>query len=88
MLLISSKVFDDLTPQVQGWVLQAAKESSDFQRELWSKKTETALEEAKAEGVEIYDVDTALFYEKVKPMLNAVENPEVRSLLDQIGKVE
>ena len=88
LLLISSKVWEKLSPQVQGWVQQAAQEASDFQRELWNKDTELALEQAKAEGTNVYEVDTAAFYEKVQPMLKAIENPEVQSLLEQIAEVK
>jgi tripartite ATP-independent transporter DctP family solute receptor len=87
MLLMSSRVWEKLDPQEQGWVQQAATESVDFQRQLWQQKTIEALEQAKAEGVTIYEVDTAAFAEKVAPMLAEVENAEVRALLKQIGEV-
>ena len=45
------------------------------------------LEQAKAEGVTIYEVDTAAFAAKVAPMLAEVENSEVRELLKQISEV-
>jgi tripartite ATP-independent transporter DctP family solute receptor len=88
MLLMSSRVWKKLDPQVQGWVQQAAKESSDFQRELWKKKTIESLVQAKAEGVTVYDVDTAAFAAKVAPMLSEVENPEIRDLLKKIAEVK
>jgi tripartite ATP-independent transporter DctP family solute receptor len=88
LLLISSKVWNKLDPQVQDWVQQAAQESSDFQRELWEKETVVALERAKEEGVTVYEVDTAAFAAKVAPMLAKVENPEVRELLKQIAEVK
>ena len=47
-----------------------------------------ALEQAKAEGVTVYDVDTAAFAAKVAPMHGAVENMEVRELLQQIAEVK
>ncbi len=87
-LLMSSRVWDKLSPQVQGWVLQAANESSDFQRDLWRKDTERALEQVAKEGVEIYDVDTSIFSKMVQPMLDAVENSEVKNLLKQIAEVK
>ena len=87
MLLMSSRVWENLDPQEQGWVQQAATESVDFQRQLWQQKTIEALEQAKAEGVTIYEVDTAAFAEKVAPMLAEVENAEVRALLKQIAEV-
>jgi len=88
MLLISSKVWNQLSPEAQGWVQQAAQEASDFQRKLWEADTERSLKAAEAEGITIYEVDTALFAEKVKPMLDAIDNPEVRKLLDQISEVQ
>lgn len=88
ILLISTKAWESLSPQIQGWLRQAAQESSDFQREIWKENTEAALKKVAAAGVEIYKVDTAAFAEKVRPMLDAIENPDVRSLLDQISEVQ
>lgn len=88
MLLISTKVWDRLSPEVQSWIQQAADASADFQRDLWRKETVAALETAKSEGVEVYEVDTALFAQKVAPMLANVDQPEVRQLLDRIAEVK
>jgi len=88
ILLISTKVWKKLDPKVQGWVQQAATESSDFQRKLWKEKSLEALARAKEEGVTIYEVDIAAFAGKVAPLLNNVENQQVRELLQEIAKVE
>lgn len=88
ILLIGTKVWEKLDPQVQEWVQQAATESSDFQRKLWNEKTLEALAHAKEEGVTIYKVDTAAFAAKVAPMLKNVENPQVRELLEEIEAVK
>lgn len=88
MLMMSTKVWEKLDPQVQEWVQQAANESVDFQRKLWQEKTLESLEQAKGEGVTVYEVDTAAFAAKVAPMLAEVENPEVRVLLRQIAEVK
>ena len=88
MLLNSTKVWGKLDPQVQKWVQQAANESSDFQRKLWKEKTQESLEQAKAKGVTIYEVDTAAFAAKVAPLLENVENVQVRELLKQIAEVK
>ena len=73
---------------MQEWVQQAATESSDFQRKLWKEKTLEALARAKEEGVTIYEVDIAAFAAKVAPLLNNVENKQVRELLQEIAAVE
>ena len=88
MLLVGTCVWEKLDPQVQKWLQQAAEESSEFQRKLWEEETAASLEQAKAEGVTIYDVDTAAFASKVAPMHGAVENEEVRELLHQIAEAK
>ncbi len=88
MMLISTKIWDKLEPKVQAWLSQAAIESVVYQRDLWDKTTIEAMEKAKAEGVTIYDVPVSLFANKVAPMLDAVENSEVRDLLKQISGVK
>jgi len=88
LLLMSSRVWDKLDPQVQAWVQQAADDSSAFQRELWKKKTVEAMVQARAEGVTIYEVDVATFADKVAPMLQQVEDPEVKALLQRIAEVK
>ena len=88
ILLISTKVWEKLDPKVQRWVQQSAIESSDFQRKLWKEKSLEALARAKEEGVTIYEVDIAVFAAKVAPLLNNVENQQVRELLQEIAKVE
>ena len=88
VLIIGTKTWQQLDPQVQKWVQQAADESSVFQRELWNKKTIESLEEAKADGVTIYEVDKSLFAEKVKPMYDAIKNEKVKDLVVRIRKVK
>jgi tripartite ATP-independent transporter DctP family solute receptor len=87
MLLISTKIWNKLDLQVKEWVQQAADESSDHQRELWRKKTIESLEQAKAEGVTVYDVDQKLFAEKVQPMYEAIEDEAIKTLVSRIRKV-
>ena len=88
ILLMSSKVWDQLSPEQQGWVGQAARECSAFQRELWKADNERSLKAVEAEGTVIYEVDTALFAEKVKPMLDAIDDTEVQTLLKKISEVK
>lgn len=88
MLLISTKVWDKLSPQAQGWIQQAAKESSDYERKLWDEKTTEALEDAKAHNVEVIDVDVDAFAEKVRPMYDLIENQNVKELLKEIQEVK
>ncbi len=88
VLLISTTVWQSLDPQVQKWVQQAADESSVFQRKLWKEKTIESLEQAKAEGVTIYEVDQSLFAEKVKPMYDAIKDERIKALVIRMREVK
>jgi len=88
VVLIGTKTWDRLSPQIRGWVQQAADDSSVFQRELWAQETIRSLEIAQAEGVTVYDVDLAPFAAKVAPMLDELEDPAVQSLVRQIQEID
>jgi len=87
IVMISTKVWERLSPQVQQWVQQAADESAIFQRALWAEKSAEALAVAKQEGVQVYSVDTELFAQQVQPMYGDIASAEVRQLVEQISAV-
>jgi tripartite ATP-independent transporter DctP family solute receptor len=88
MLLISTKIWDTLDPQVKEWVQKSASESSAYQRKLWAEKSAAALAQAKVEGVTVYTVDTAPFAAKVQPLLDGVTSPEIRGLIESIAEIK
>ena len=88
MLLMSTIVWNKLSPEVQGWVQQAADESCEYQRELWRNKTQESLEYAKTEGVTIYEVDQSLFAEKVQPMYDKIGDERIKELVKRIREVK
>jgi TRAP-type C4-dicarboxylate transport system substrate-binding protein len=88
VVLIGTKTWNRLSPQIREWVQQAADESSEFQRQLWRQETARSLEIAEAEGVTIYEVDQAPFAAKVAPMLDEIKDPAVRSLMLRIKEID
>ena len=88
ILWIGTKVWEKLSPQEQKWVQQAADESSVYQRDLWKKMTAESVEQAKEEGVHIYEVDTKLFAEKVQPMYDAITDEEIKKLIKEIREIK
>ncbi len=88
VLLIGTKTWQRLSPQIREWVQRAADESSEFQRQLWREETARSLEIARAEGVTIHEVDLAPFVAKVAPMLAEVDDPAVRELVRRIRETE
>ena len=68
VLLISTKVWESLTPQHQKWLQEAADESAIHQAKLWKQDTEDAMKLFRENGVEIITPDKSAFMEKVKDL--------------------
>jgi len=74
MLIISSKVWADLTEQQQQGLQQAVDESVTYGRKLWTQAEEKSLEVVKKAGVQVHYPDKKPFQEAVKPMWNRFLN--------------
>lgn len=70
VLVMSKKIWDDLTPDQQKAIKKAGKESMMAQKDLWKENISKAITKAKTDlKVEfVEDVDKAAFAEKVLPM--------------------
>lgn len=68
MVIMSNAVWESLSPEIQGWIQQAADESVTYQRELWQKETALALEKIEKEGMEIIRPDLAPFAAATAPL--------------------
>ncbi|HEV2131421.1 MAG TPA: TRAP transporter substrate-binding protein [Longimicrobiaceae bacterium] len=89
VLVISTVIWNRLTPQEQQWLRQAASESEMVQRELWREATEEALRTVEAAGVTIIRPDKEQFAQQVQPMIESYrDNPAVYSLYQRIQAVE
>lgn len=84
IVIFSEKIWKSLSPQVQNWVRQAAKESVTVQRELWKKKTEEALRELAKAGVTIEHPDKKQFRAQVQGLYDSPKSPVVTQLIQQI----
>jgi len=94
MLVISAKVWADLTEQQRQWLQQAVDESVTYDRDLWAKAEKKSLEVVKAAGVVVTYPDKKPFQEAVKPMWNKFlnsDNPEdqaIGTLIQQIQEIQ
>jgi tripartite ATP-independent transporter DctP family solute receptor len=89
VLLISTKIWNGLSPEFQQLLQEAANESEQYQKELWKKATQKALEEVRKAGVKIYYPEKELFIEKVKPVYEEYRaRPEIYQLIQRIKAVE
>ncbi|MCC5805199.1 MAG: TRAP transporter substrate-binding protein [Opitutales bacterium] len=84
ILVISDLIWQRLSPEVQGWVMQAARESTEFQREVWRRESDAALETLEEAGVTIYRPDIELFQEAAAPLYENIRDQRVVELVERI----
>lgn len=89
VLLISTVIWDNLTEQERGWLIESARESAVYQRKLWQESEKFCLEEVQKAGVEILYPDKKAFAEKVQPLYDTYkDDPELYSLIQEIQAIE
>lgn len=85
LLMISTKIWDDLSPQEQEWLQEAVDESTVVQRKLWDIAEKEALEAVQKEGVVINIPDKEPFQKLVEPIYESYKNnPEIYALIGEI----
>ncbi len=85
VLLISTRVWRDLTPEYQKLLQEAADESAQHQKILWKRATQKALEEVQKAGVKVYYPNKELFAEKVLPIYKEYKKqPQIYRLIQEI----
>jgi TRAP-type C4-dicarboxylate transport system substrate-binding protein len=89
VVLISTMVWNSLTPENQALLIEAAAESLEYQKIKWKESTDEALAGAVEAGVEIFYPEKSLFSEKVAGMYEAFRNnPKIYQLIQDIKTVE
>lgn len=88
VLLMSKRVWDDLTEEEQSWLAQAVRESVEYQRDLWQVETQQSLEAVKAAGVVVTYPDKAPFRAAVEPMKADYAGTPTGDLLGAIKSME
>jgi tripartite ATP-independent transporter DctP family solute receptor len=88
MLLMSSRVWDSLSEQQQGWLQKAVDDSVAYQRILWQESTEEALRAVKEAGVVVTYPDKQPFMDAVADMKASYDGTEIGRLIRAIEAVE
>ena len=88
VLAMSRRIWDELSEEEQGWLMRAARESVEYQRELWQAETEQSIEAVKAAGVVVTYPDKAPFRAAVESMKTDYAGTETGELLDAIERME
>lgn len=71
VLLINAKIWNSLPELFRQQILQAAQETSHYQRDLWQKQTQDALDQMQQKGVKVIAPDIKAFVEKVTPLVES-----------------
>ncbi len=85
VLIMSLHVWQDLTPEQQQWVQQAANDSIVYQRAAWQQASEEALSAVKAAGVTVIYPDKEPFRQAVAPFYQQMLQTRIGPLLEQIA---
>lgn len=89
VLLISTKIWNQLTEQEQIWLQEAADESAIHQRELWKESEQHSLEQVKAAGVTVLYPEKQPFIDLVEPLYDAYKQDErIYKLVERIRALE
>jgi len=89
VLLISTVIWNDLTPQQQKWIQEAADESYQYEKKLWKEATEEALAKVQEAGVEVLYPDKKPFMDKIQSLIEEYKSqPEIWDLIQQIKEIK
>ena len=89
VLVINTKIWEDLAPEFQQLLQEAANDSELYQRELWKEATKKALEEVQKAGVTIYHPDKEPFIAGVETIYGEYKSqPRIFDLIQRIREVK
>lgn len=88
IMLISTYVWNKLSPQEQDWLQQAMDEAVVFQRQLWEQSTQEALTEVEKAGVEIIRPDKTPFMDGVSELHESFSGTPTGDLLIKIRSIQ
>lgn len=90
VLVISTKTYDKLTKEQQEALMKAAKDSSEYMKQLWAESEAKERKKAEGMGVTFVQPNKAAFVASVQPMYAELEksNPELSQLVKRIQDVK
>ncbi len=88
IILISTKTWNRLSPEIQQYIQEAADESQEFQKQLWKQVSDEDLKKVEEKGVKIFYPDKAPFRDKVKNMYESYNGTPVGDIVKRIDAVE
>lgn len=77
VLIMSTKAFESLNEEEQGWLMEAVAEAKIYERKVWAESEQEAFRVAEAAGVTIIRPDKQPFMDKVIPMLDSYKDDKI-----------
>jgi tripartite ATP-independent transporter DctP family solute receptor len=89
VVIISTKVWERLSPEEQKWVQEAADESAVHEYKLWAESTAESMRELEAAGVTITYPDKEPFRKAVEGVYEQlkIQQPEIYEIVQAIREV-
>ena len=87
ILLISTAIWEGLTERERAWLMEAVQESVEYQRILWKRATDEALDEVIKAGVEIIRPDKTPFQDSVREMHESYRGTQLYDLILRIREI-
>jgi len=88
VLVISTLIWNQFSPEEKRWVKEAAEESAAYQKVIWREAELEALEEMKKEGVIVTIPDKELFRARVQPMYDEFsKDPNMKKIIEAIQAI-
>lgn len=88
LLVISTRVWNNLPRQYQQILQEAADASVEYQRKIWAEAEEEDMKKVQDEGVKIIRPDKEPFRASVKSMWDEFEGTDIGELIKQIQEVK
>lgn len=86
-LLISKATFEELTPEEQTAIKEAAAEARDYERQLIDEMNAELIEGLTSKNMEIIEVDKTLFSEAVSPVYEQFSDKVPTELVEEIRAI-
>ncbi|MCU0643467.1 MAG: TRAP transporter substrate-binding protein [bacterium] len=88
ILLMSTVVWQSLSPQEQQWLQEAVDESVEHQKILWKESSDEALREVQKAGVQVLYPDKTPFQQAVQEMHASYKGTTIYDLIHEIQNMK
>lgn len=88
ILVISTRVWKNLTPEFQQILQEAVDESVEYQRKIWTEAEEADMKKVQDEGVKVIRPDKEPFRASVKSVWDEFNGTDIGELIKRIQEVQ